>query len=123
MALALLSLTAANPAPSATLGDLTGAPPVSPIGVRSCTLSASKAGSIVWIAFANDTQAVADRVRIRVSVPDHDSFEITDRGTFTPGVTVDRAFRAQMNSAVRSGSAAACRASYAHFDDGSTWAP
>ena len=103
-------------APSAAPSALQG-----PVSVTSCALSISKGGSVVWITFVNRANVVAGEVRVAVSVPGQEPFEIVDRGRFSPNVDIRHAFRPPSTAELTAGGRASCRLSDAHFEDGTAW--
>jgi hypothetical protein len=93
-----------------------------PISIRSCLPAISKAGSLVWITFVNRANVVASDVRFRVNLSSGDSFEVTERGTFSPAVDIEHAFRLPNGTALTPFARITCDVSYAHFENGTAWA-
>jgi hypothetical protein len=96
---------------------------VVPVPVIRCSLSASKAGSVMWISFVNRSSVIADDVHVNVTLSSHDVRGIVDRGTFSPSVVIEHAFRLPSDGAPNDDRAISCRVPYAHFVDGNEWTP
>jgi hypothetical protein len=92
-----------------------------PISIRSCLPAISKAGSLVWITFVNRADVVASDVRIRVNLSSGDSFEVTERGRFSPAVDIEHAFRPPNGTTLTPFERIACDVSYARFENGTAW--
>jgi hypothetical protein len=92
-----------------------------PISIRSCLPTISKSGSLIWITFVNRADVVASDVRVRVQLSSGDSFEVTDRGKFSPAVDIEYAFRPANGAALTPFARITCDVSYARFENGTTW--
>jgi hypothetical protein len=97
------------------------AAPAAPIAVRSCALTTSRAGSVVWVSFTNALRSEADVVRIDVRAAGRSAFEVNDLGRFSPGVEIDHAFRTSADLVSPPGGPVVCTLRYAGFADGTSW--
>jgi hypothetical protein len=93
-----------------------------PIPVQSCSLSTSRAGSVVWITFVNRSTVVANTVYIDVKLSSGEVFGVVDQGIFSPDAEVEHAFRLPGGKLLTSDRAVSCGVSYARFE-GSPAAP
>jgi hypothetical protein len=109
-----------NRGSSAPVALETAAPAV-PIAVRSCALTTSRAGSVVWVSFSNAAPSEADAVRIDVRAAGRSAFEINDLGRFSSGVEIDHAFRPSADLASVPHEPLVCTLTYAGFADGTSW--
>jgi hypothetical protein len=94
---------------------------LAPISVRACSISAPKAGALIWIAFVNRWSVTASDVRFEVSLSKRPPFEVVVHGRFSPGVHIEHAFRPPGGAALAAAQTISCAASYVRFENGKAW--
>jgi hypothetical protein len=122
IAAAGLSLALATPAPQRPAAPYALQPAATaPIRLRSCSISISKAGSVIWVDFVDRSTVAANEVIVRGDASTAAPFEVTDVGTFSPGIDIEHVFRPPRDAALTSVRRLSCVVAYARFADGTTW--
>jgi len=123
VAVATMALSNLTSNPQSSSPTASKRSPIAPVLVRSCSVGISRAGTIVWVDFVNESHLAALEVRIAVRVASGSTIELVDRGTFSPNVDIRHALRPPSGSETVPGSTVSCSASYARFENGTDWIP